>query len=82
MEVEGYSRQASTPSLPPTNLEKGGWHVLKTPEAIKNNRQKVEPSPALVEFKEEYCPHLSYDDPELLYQLLEKLSGRKGGENR
>jgi len=55
---------------------------LKTPDAIKNSRPKVEPSPALVEFREKYCPHLSYDDPELLFQLLKKLSDKKGGENR
>jgi hypothetical protein len=37
----------------------------------------IEPSPKLIEFRQKYCPHLSFDDPELLFLLLEKIKGDK-----
>jgi hypothetical protein len=54
---------------------------LKTDDTLKNNRQNVKPSPSLVEFKEKYCPHLSFDDPALFYLLLERLKEKNEIEN-
>lgn len=41
----------------------------------------IEPNNALTKFRDRHCPNLSYDDPEIVYNLLRKLAKKNKWSN-
>ncbi len=47
----------------------------------RSRKPTIPPDSSLVKFRDENCPDISYDDPQLFYLLLEKIIELKGEKN-